>query len=92
MILLSNLDYFLGGCRLRCGLVVSSVDGEGSEGIEDVSVLAVPLETGEEGGRSSRGSSNVAVEERSESCFVSCAGCTVRGFFEGVGGSFKLLN
>lgn len=80
-----NFENFLGRCRLRCGLVVSSKGSEGSELMEDVSELAVSLGT-EEGGR---GSPSVMVEDRSESCLASCTGCTVRGFFEGVEGPLK---
>lgn len=53
---------FLGGCRLRCGLAVSSKESGGTELIEDVSGSAVSLGTGEGGS----GSSNVMVEERFE--------------------------
>lgn len=80
---------FLGGCRLRCGLVVSSKDSGGTELIEDVSESAVSLGIGEEGGN---GSSNVMVEERFECCFASCAGCTMRAFFKGVEGLLNSSN
>jgi hypothetical protein len=69
-----NSENFLGGCRLRCGLVVSSKDSEGAG-------LVVSLGTREEGGMRS---SNVMFEEEFESCLDSCAGCMGRGFFEGL--------
>ena len=59
---------------------MSSKESEGPELIVDVRESAALLGT-EDGGR---GSSNVIVEERSESCLASCTGCTVRGFFERV--------